>query len=76
MNHFAINFGMEIPTETLAEVAEITISSVKVYLRRLRAGFEVSSRRAGLYISGENVFCTFRKDGAFVHMLRARVLFV
>jgi hypothetical protein len=76
MNYFAINFGVEISTETLAEIAGTTVSSVKVYLKRLRYRLELASENAGVAISGRQVICTFRKDGGYVHVLRARVLFV
>ena len=76
LNYLAINFGVEISTEKLAEIAGITVSSVKVYLQRLRAAIELAARNAGSPVPGQEVLCTFRKDGAFVHVLRARVLFI
>jgi len=75
MNYFAIHFGTELSTLTLAEMANITVSSVKVYLRRLRARFDEAKIKVGVEIPGSEVFCTLRRDGAFVHILRARVLF-
>lgn len=76
MNCLAINFCTELSTTRLADAGSIAAQSVKVYMMRLRAGFEISARRAGLDFLGYKVFCTVRKDGAFVHVLRARVLFV
>lgn len=76
MNYLAINFGTEVSTESLAEIAGITMSSVKVYLKRLRTRIELAGRKAGLEVSGDEVLCTFRKDGGYVHVFRARVLFV
>jgi hypothetical protein len=75
MNCFAINFGTELSTLTLAETAEIAIASVRVYLSRLRARYDEARMKVGVDVPGREVFCTRRKDGAFVHVLRARVLF-
>jgi hypothetical protein len=75
MNYYAINFGTELSTSILAEAADITDSSVKVYIKRLREGFDEARIKVGVEIPGRSVFCTRRKDGAFVHVLRARVVF-
>jgi hypothetical protein len=76
MNAFAINFGVELSTNELAEAADILSGSVKVYLMRLRAGYDEAREKVGVKIPGNVVFCTMRKDGGFVHVLRARVVFV
>jgi hypothetical protein len=75
MNCFAINFGTELSTLDLADAAEIAIASVRVYLSRLRARYDEARMKVGVDVPGREVFCTRRKDGAFVHILRARVLF-
>jgi hypothetical protein len=75
MNFFAIHFGTELSTLTLAEVADITAAYVRVYMGLLRAGFDQARVKVGVEIPGREVFCTFRRDGAHVHVLRARVLF-
>lgn len=75
MNCLAINFGTELSTSALAEVADITIGSVRVYLNRLRARYDEARIKVGVDIPGREVFFTKRKDGAFVHVLRARVIF-
>jgi hypothetical protein len=76
MNNFVINFGTELSTSTLAEVSDITLSSVRVYLNRLRARYDEARIKVGIDMPGREVFCTRRKDGAFVHVLKARVIFV
>ncbi len=75
MNHFAINFGCELSTVNLAEAADLTLPSVPVYLARLRQRFDETAKPIGLNFLGKDVFRTFRKDGGFVHLLCARVLF-
>ena len=75
MNQFAINFGTELSTSRLAEACDITRFSVPTYLNRLRAGFDFARIKVGVDIPGNQVFHTMRKDGGFVHILRARVLF-
>jgi len=75
LNYLAIHYGTEISTRTLAEVADITEASVRVYLNRLRARFDEARLKVGVEIPGKDVFRTFRRDGAFVHILRARVMF-
>lgn len=74
-NYAAIHYGTEISTRTLAEVADITEASVRVYWGRLIARFDEARLKAGVEISGKEVFRTFRRDGAFVHLLNARVMF-
>jgi hypothetical protein len=76
LNCFAINFGTELSTADLAESADITLASVRVYLDRLRERFNEAAQKVGVTIAAHDVFCTFRKDGGFVHLLRARVLFI
>lgn len=76
MNYFAIHFGTELSTADLAEATETTLVSVRVYLDRLRERFDEAARKVGVTIAGKDVFCTFRKDGGFMHVLRARVLFI
>jgi hypothetical protein len=76
MNFFSINFGMELSTVQLAEAADLTLAYVRVYLNRLRQRFDEAAMNAGLTISGKDVFCTYRKDGGFVHVMRAKVLFI
>lgn len=75
MNHFAINFGCELSTASLAEAADITVPYVPVYLARLRKRFDETAKSIGLNFLGKDVFRTFRKDGGFVHVLSARILF-
>lgn len=75
MNYFAVNFGTELSTISLAEVADIAVASVRVYLARLRARYDEARSKIGIDIPGSSVFFTERKDGSYVHMLRARVLF-
>ena len=74
-NYLAIHYGTEISTRTLAEVADITEASVRVYLSRLRTRYDEARLKVGVEISGKEVFRTFRRDGAFVHVLSVRVLF-
>lgn len=74
-NYLAIHCGTELSTRTLAEIADITEGSVRVYLNRLRARYDETRLKAGVEIPGKEVFRTFRRDGAFVHVLSARVLF-
>lgn len=75
MNYFAVNFCTELSTAGLAEVADIALASVRVYLARLRARYDEARLRVGIDTPGTSVFFTKRKDGGYVHMLRARVLF-
>jgi hypothetical protein len=75
MNYFAINFGTELSTAMLAEAADITNCSVRVYLKRLRDRYDEARVKVGVDILGRSVFCTMRKDGAFVHVLKTRTLF-
>jgi len=76
MNCFAINYRTELSTADLAETADKTLASIRVYLERLRDRFDEAAQRVGVTVAGKNVFCTVRKDGGFVHILRARVLFI
>jgi hypothetical protein len=76
LNRFAVSCGTELSTLTLAEVADITVGSVRVYLSRLRARFDEARIKVGVNTPGSEVFCTRRKDGAFVHVLTARVIFL
>ena len=76
INYMAIHYGTEISTRRLAEVADITQPSIRVYLNRLRARFDEARLKVGVEILGKQVFCTIRRDGAFVHILRARLRFV
>jgi len=75
LNYLAIHYGTEISTRTLAEVADITEAWVRVYMRRLRNRFDEARLMVGVEIPGKEVFRTFRRDGGFVHMLSARVMF-
>jgi len=76
LNYLAIHYGTEISTRTLAEVADITEAYLRVYMRRLRARYDEARLRVGVEIPGKAVFRTFRRDGAYVHVLLARVMFV
>jgi hypothetical protein len=76
MNAFAVNFGTELSTAELAETADILVGSVRVYLMRLRAGYEKAREKVGVCVPAKAVFCTLRKDGGFVHVLKARVVFI
>ena len=75
-NHMAVHYGTEIATPTLADLADITEASVRVYLSRLRARFDEARLRVGGGISGKEVFRTVRRDGGYVHLLNARVKFL
>lgn len=75
LNYMTINHGTEISTRTLAEVADITEASVRVYLGRLRARFDEARLKVGVEIPGKDVFRTFRRDGGYVHVVIARVVF-
>jgi hypothetical protein len=75
LNYLAIHYGTEISTRTLAEVADITEASVRVYLSRLRTRYDEARLKVGIEIPGKEVFRTFRRDGDNVHMLDARVKF-
>lgn len=75
VNYFAINFRTELSTVDLAEAADTALEYIRVYLERIRERFDEAAGKAGTTIAGKDVFCTFRKDGAFVYVLRARVLF-
>jgi len=75
LNYLAIHSGTEISTRTLAEVADITEAWVRVYMRRLRSRFDEARLMVGVEIPGKEVFRTSRRDGGFVHMLSARVMF-
>jgi hypothetical protein len=74
-NYVAIHFGTAISTRTLAEVADKTEASVRVYWGRLIARFDEARLKVGVEIPGKDAFHTFRRDGAYVHMLCARVKF-
>lgn len=76
MNFVAVNHGVELSTADLAEAIDATLVSIRVYLDRLRERFNEAAQKVGVLIAGKDVFCTFRKDGSFVHLLRARVLFI
>jgi hypothetical protein len=71
----AVHFGTEISTRTLAEVADIREAWVRVYLSRLRTRYDEARLKVGVEIPGREVFRTFRRDGGFVHVLNARVIF-
>jgi hypothetical protein len=75
MNCFATNSNTELSTGRLAEGADITVQSVRVYLSRLRDGYDKTRAMLGVNVPGYKVFCTVRRDGAFVHVLKARVVF-
>jgi hypothetical protein len=74
-NCMAIHYGTEISTRTLAEVADITDRYVRVYMHRLKSRYDQARKKVGVEILGKEVFRTFRRDGAHVHMLNARVKF-
>jgi hypothetical protein len=75
MNFLAVNFGIELSTASLAEAAEIDVQAVRVYLARLRAGYDEARTKAGVASSATDVFRTRRKDGGWVHVLSARIVF-
>lgn len=74
-NFATIHYGTEISNRTLAEVADITEPSVRVYWARLIARFDEARLKVGVEIPGKEVFRTFRRDGGYVHVLNARVIF-
>jgi len=76
MNCLAINFGTGLSSAMLADAADISLSSVSAYLVRLRAGYDETRVKVGVDIPGREVISTARKDGAYVHTLKARVLFI
>jgi len=76
MNYFAVNFCTELSTLMLADITEITPDYVRVYLKRLRDRFDEARLRVGVETPGKDVFCTRRRDGAFVHILKAHVRFI
>ena len=59
----------------MAEAADISLGYVRVYLNRIRAVYDKTRIIVGVDIPGVEVFWTGRKDGAYVHVLKARVLF-
>jgi hypothetical protein len=75
MNYFAVNFGTLLSISMLAEASDITIGTGRVYVKRLRDGYDEVRAEAGVDIPGQEVFYTSRKGGAFVYTLKARVLF-
>lgn len=75
VNHFAVYRNHWLSTMRVAEAADISLASVRVYLDRIRAVYDETRKRVGVDIPGSDVFWTGRKDGAYVHVLKARVLF-
>jgi hypothetical protein len=59
----------------LAEVADISEPYVRVYLHRLKSRYDQARMKVGVGIQGKEVFRTFRRDGGYVHVLSARVMF-
>jgi len=61
-------------TSQIAKELDISKSSVKVYLDRLRGEYEQKRFEAGVAIAASRVFCSDRQNGVWIHCLRGQVL--